>query len=110
MKKVYRKVIQWLSNIIIAIDKLKVWAFEWIAILRKSNLYKDIKYTNEQNERIEALWKAHYGRTVSKRWHKLYQSIMVSITSIIFPKLFLQRNWNPKSTLQKWRDFYPIRV
>jgi len=52
-----------------------MWVSEWIAIIRKCGLYKDIRWTKEQKAEFVAFWKQHYGKRISPLWHKLYQSI-----------------------------------
>lgn len=53
----------------------KITLAENIAIFKKRKLYKNIKWTANQTNDFNDFWKKHYGKTISPRWHKLYQSI-----------------------------------
>lgn len=48
---------------------------ENIAISRKTKLYKSVSWTDEQKNEFSAHCKELYGKSISSRWHKLYQSI-----------------------------------
>ena len=55
--------------------KKKTAFAENVAILRKRKLYKEIKWSTEQKEEFNSFCKSVYGKRISPRWHKLYQSI-----------------------------------
>lgn len=75
LKSVYRKMIKWIEKIPANITRKKVFCAEWYDILRKSKLYKEIHWTKEQKSEFHAFWKSVYGKRISSRWHKLYESI-----------------------------------
>lgn len=75
LKRLYRTVIGVFERMPSDIGRAKVFLAEWYAILRKRKLYRDIKWTKEQKEEFDAYWKKKYGRKISPRWHKLYESI-----------------------------------
>ncbi len=74
MKRIYSMLIAVFSNIIKLISFLKTWTAEWVAILRKKPLYKDVVWTKEQQKEFDDFWKKNYGKKISNRWHKLYEA------------------------------------
>lgn len=74
MKRVYNKIILIITHMLLKIEIFKTWSAEWIAILRKRALYKDVKWTKEQQKQFDDFWKKNYGKRISNRWHKLYQA------------------------------------
>lgn len=59
----------------VSLHRLKTMFCEWVAIFRKRDLYKDITWTADQQQAFDKFWTENYGRKISPRWHKLYQSI-----------------------------------
>lgn len=74
MKKLYKKALDFFFQVPIKIETLKTLVAEWTAILRKAPLYKDIKWSKEQQKEFDAFWKENYGKKISNRWHKLYEA------------------------------------
>lgn len=74
MKILYKRIVKFFFNISVWIEILKTFVFEWYAILRKKPLYKDIKWTKEQQKEFDEFWKRNYGKKISNRWHKLYEA------------------------------------
>lgn len=75
MKRFYKKILDFFYKIPQKIDIIKLFIAEWIAILRKKPLYKDIKWTKEQQKQFDEFWKRNYGKKISNRWHRLYESV-----------------------------------
>lgn len=75
MKRLYKKMLNFFLKIPQKIEVIKVLIGEWIAILRKAPLYKDIKWTDEQQKQFDEFWKKNYGKKISNRWHRLYESV-----------------------------------
>ncbi len=57
------------------IHRRKTTFAENLAIMRKRKLYKSIKWSKEQKKEFDSFCKSVYGKKISPRWHKLYQSI-----------------------------------
>lgn len=74
MKKIYRKFLKLLNSIPVFIEILKTYIAEWVAILKKAPLYKNIKWTKQQQKDFDDFWKKNYGKKISNRWHKLYEA------------------------------------
>lgn len=75
MKKIYKKFLGFLFSVPVKIENTKTYFFEWFAIIRKAPLYKHIKWTKEQQKEFDTFWKNNYGKKISNRWHKLYESM-----------------------------------
>ncbi len=74
MKKIYRSILKWFVYFPTYINAAKYYLAEWFAIFRKSSLYKDIKWTKEQQKEFDDFWKKNYGKKISNRWHRLYEA------------------------------------
>lgn len=75
VKAVYQKLVGAKKLSIIRLHLFKTYISEWFAIIKKHKLYKNIKWTEEQQRTFDNFWIQHYGKRISPRWHKLYQSI-----------------------------------
>jgi hypothetical protein len=95
MKNAYRRIVLLLENLILKIHIFKTWIFEWYSILRKKSLYKDIHYTNEKSLEIKKIWESNYGKAISNRWHKLYQSINGIYNKCYFPEIIFSTKLEP---------------
>ena len=62
-------------NIPVKTENLKTTVAEWYAIFRKRPLYRNVKWSKEQQREFDTFWKEHYGKKISNRWHRLYQSM-----------------------------------
>lgn len=87
MKKIYRKFIKSIEHIPALIEAKKNYMFEILAIYKKRNLYKNIKWTKEQKKQFDDYWKNVYGKKISDKWHKLYQSINGTFNVEYFPDI-----------------------
>ena len=74
MKKIYGRILKFLLNFPVFLETLKTFVAEWVAIFLKAPLYKDIKWTKEQQKEFDEFWEKNYGRKISNRWHKLYEA------------------------------------
>ncbi len=74
MKNVYRKILSFFTSIPTKIETVKSYFAEWIAIYKKAPLYKNIKWSKEQQKEFDDFWKNNYGKKISNRWHKLYEA------------------------------------
>lgn len=75
MKKLFNAFIKRLELLPVKIIYLKTYVFEWIDVYRKRELYKNVKWSNEQKREFDDYWIKNYGKKISPRWHKLYESI-----------------------------------
>lgn len=96
MKRIYRKLIRIVLSMPSYIDSKKTLLFEIISILKKRHLYKNIHWTVEQQKEFDDYWKKVYGKKISNRWHKLYQSINGVFRVDYFPEILYSTKVEPK--------------
>ncbi len=75
MKRLYKRFLNLFFKIPLKIEVFKTFIAEWYAIFAKRSLYKNIKWTKEQQREFDEFWKKNYGKKISNRWHRLYQSV-----------------------------------
>ncbi len=75
VKNLYRKTLESTERLPQNLELTKTRIAEIYAIVRKSSIYKDIKWTSEQQEEFDTFWIENYGKKISNRWHKLYQAM-----------------------------------
>lgn len=74
MKKLYKRFLRFVEQMPIKIEIYKTFIAEWIAIFKKAPLYKNIKWTKEQQKEFDEFWIKNYGKKISNRWHRLYEA------------------------------------
>lgn len=75
MKKLYHYYMDYCRNKLAHFKYRFLWVSEWVAIFRKRKLYKGVKWTPERQKEFDEYWTKHFGRRISNRWHRLYESI-----------------------------------
>ena len=95
-KKMYSKILKHKFNSIQNLEKIKTLLFELIAIYKKKNLYKDINWTNQQRQEFDDYWLMNYGKKISPKWHKLYQSINGTFNVEYIPEILFSVAMEPK--------------
>ena len=48
---------------------------ELISVFRRQEMYKSVEWTSEQQHEFDYFWKQNYGKSISNKWHKIYESI-----------------------------------
>lgn len=66
---------------------VKILAGEYYNIFRKRHLYRDVQISDHQEAEIQDLWERHYGKRISTRWHRLYQSYSGHFNKRYFPEM-----------------------
>ena len=66
-------------------------------IHRKKRLINSVTLTSEQVNEIDAFFKCHYGKKISKSWHKLYQSYTGQYRYNYFPEILFSTKLEPKT-------------
>ncbi len=93
---------------------VKILAGEYFNIYRKRHLYGGVELGSRQEEKIHSLWKKHYGKKISTRWHRLYQSYNGKYNEKYFPEIIfttrLERKMNDREIAKIISDksFFPI--
>lgn len=96
MKRIYNKLINILYSIVRKTELVKTWTAEWFAIFRKKTLYKDVKWTKEQQKEFDEFWKTNYGKKISNRWHKLYEACSREHRIDYLPEILYTTKIEPK--------------
>lgn len=105
MKKLYKKVLNTMMRIPVRIERRKTFIAEWCAILRKKSLYKNVKWSKEQQCEFNSFWKKHYGKKISNRWHRLYEATNGIFNIKYIPEILYTTKIEPKTN-----DHYYCRV
>lgn len=102
MKNAYRRIVLLLENLILKIHIFKTWIFEWFSIIKKSNQYKNVVWSSEQQNEFDEFWTQNYGRKISNRWHRLYQSANGVFNISYFPEILYTTKLEPKLNSLQW--------
>jgi len=102
VRKIYRFLILFLENLIVTIHISKTWVFEWISVLKKSGQYRHIVWSKAQKKEFTEYWKENYGRKISCRWHKLYQSANGIFNVEYFPEILYTTRLEPICNPLQW--------
>lgn len=114
MKNLIKAVIKGGMKFILSLYLVKIFLGEYFNIFRKKPLYKDIELDARQEKEVENFWKRHYGRKISTRWHRLYQSYNGAYNKKYFPEIIfttkLERKLNNREVAKIISDksLYPI--
>lgn len=87
MRKAYRNFLKHIEHIPARMERFKLFASEWYEIIRKRSLYKTVKWSADQTKEFNAYWKTVYGKKISNRWHRLYESINGEYRKDYFPDI-----------------------
>ena len=102
MKSLYRKLIRTIEFLMLNIHIIKTWFVEWHSILAKSKQYKNIVWTDIQQREFDVFWIQNYGRKISNRWHKMYQSSSGVFNVKYFPEILYTTKLEPKLNPLRW--------
>lgn len=106
MKSLYRKLISFFENIPSRMRRTKNYISEMVAIYKKRSMYKDIKWTKEQQQEFDIFWKTHYGKKISNKWHRQYEGISGVFDVRYIPEMLYTVKFTPKvNSYMKSRTF-----
>ncbi len=78
-----------------------IYIGERINIYKKRKLYSQVSLSSQQREKIDSLYKESYGKKISYKWHRLYQSYMGTFDASYLPEIIystkLEPRLNPRS-------------
>lgn len=106
LKSIYREFNRFVENLVFFVYIFKTWVWEWISIFSKNNLVSSVKHTREQSIKIERYWNDVYGKKISTRWHKLYQSINGVFNEKYLPDIIFSTQIEPKLNPIGFARFY----
>ena len=96
LKNFYRSMVSRKKRRIEKLERRKTFIFEWLAIIRKRKIYKNVKWTAEQKKEFKIFWVTNYGKKISNRWHRLYQSMNGVYNVKYIPEMFYSTKIEPK--------------
>jgi hypothetical protein len=92
LKSVYR-LFQWLPY---ACQHVSLYLGEQRNIRRKKFLYSSVSLTGEQQKEIDEFYICHYGKKISHKWHRLYQSYTGTFRKDYVPEIIYTLQIAPK--------------
>src|SRR5690625_1806814 len=108
MKKSYRKFKKGIHLLVLKLHLYKTWIFEWVNIFKKRKLYRKVRLVQKENNQIQDLWEENYGRKISTKWHRLYQSYTGEFDRRYIPEIIfttkLEPLLNPRSICKVYSD------
>lgn len=93
-----------LNKIDLSVTKLLLTYGEMKNIRRKKQLYDKVKLSAEENAQIDAFYREHYGKTISKKWHRLYQSYTGAFCLDYFPEILFSAKLEPLLNPRSMRE------
>src|SRR5690625_1465829 len=75
LKTIYNNLVSFIENRLTSLHRMKMWGAEHYALLRKKKLYKNIQWNKKQKQEFDENWKKHYGKKITSKGNKLYESI-----------------------------------
>jgi len=96
MKEIYRQLLAAVMKLPQLINLFKTYIFEYLTIFKKKKSFEDIVWSNDQQEKFDDFWKNNYGKKISNRWHKLYQSVNGEYNIKYFPEGIYSTKVEPK--------------
>ena len=114
MKKAYRKFLDFLADVIVKVECTKTFVAEKCAIYRKKSLYKNVKWSSEQQKEFDDFWKENYGKKISNRWHRLYEAGNGIYRKDYMPEIIYSTKIQPKINNRNYckvfsdKDLMPI--
>lgn len=75
IKSLYKKYYGFVDTKGERLEKTKTRTAELFSVVRRQKMYKSIEWTFKQQQEFDYFWKQNYGKTISNKWHKIYESI-----------------------------------
>lgn len=82
-----------------------IWVGEVGAIRRKKALVKRVTLTTEQQKEIREYFKKNYGKSISTKWHRLYQGYTGNYQKNYFPEILFSTRLEPKLNPYREAEF-----
>lgn len=83
------------NNVIEKARRKYIWGLEVKNINKKTNLYKNVVWTTNQQKEFDEYWLTYYGKKISNKWHKLYESINGEHNIEYFPEGLYTSDFEP---------------
>lgn len=114
MKNILKALISHGKAFVLSLYLVKIFLGEYFNIFRKKRLYKNTALATHQEQEVQKFWKKHYGKKISTRWHRLYQSYNGRYNKRYFPEIIfttkLERKMNNREIAKIISDksLYPF--
>jgi len=96
LRSLYYRVLSLAQSIEPWIRKSVTYFGELWNIYRKRNLYSSVTLSTEEKKKIDEYYKKYYGKKVSHKWHRLYQSYEGVFDECYFPEILYTTKLEPK--------------
>lgn len=108
LRSLYYRVLSLAQSIEPWIRKSVTYFGELWNIYRKRNLYSSVTLSTEEKKKIDEYYKKYYGKKVSHKWHRLYQSYAGVFDEQYFPEILystkLSNKLNPDNYAMVFQD------
>ena len=75
LKSLYYNYYSYVDNKSIRLEKNKTKAAEYISLIKRRKMYQKVEWSEQQNRAFDEYWTKYYGKRISSKWHRIYQSI-----------------------------------
>lgn len=75
LKSLYNNYYSYIDNKSKQLERNKTIAAEYASLVKRRHMYKKVEWTEQQQKDFDAFWLMYYGKRISNKWHKIYQSI-----------------------------------
>lgn len=76
-----------INSLPLKISGIKIEYSERLAILKKSKIFSDVKWSKNQHDEFENYWSNNYGKKIKPWWNKLYESMNGVYRKDYFPEI-----------------------
>jgi len=106
MKTIYHKILKSLEGIKIRLHILKMRLGNHYVLRKNRKLYRHIKWTKDQKQDFNEYWKQYYGKKISSKGHKYYESMNNQHHKEYFPEILYATKLEPKLNKFKYAEIY----
>lgn len=106
MKKIYRKISEFLEDTIVFMEVSKIKFLEMQALKKKKKIYENVVWSLEKNEKFNEFWTRNYGKIIDSRGHKLYEGINGIFHKDYFPDYLFATKLEPILNNYKYARIY----
>lgn len=96
MRKTYNDILLFIEMFVVKLQTTKMWLAESYALIKKRHLIKSVKWNTKQLNEFNAFWKNNYGKKISSKGVKLYESINDVYCVDYFPDKLFATKLEPK--------------
>jgi|SRR5690554_253184 len=106
MKTAYHKIINSIESLKLRLHVLKMRLGNHYVLRQNRKLYHHITWSKNQKQEFDAYWKQHYGKKISSKGHKYYESMNGCHHKDYFPEILYATKLEPKLNKFKYAEVY----